>query len=151
MALTKEQVLELVPQRPPFRFIDEIVELNDERIVASYTFRKEEFFYGGHFPGNPITPGVILIEAMAQTGVVAYGIYWASKELAPKELSKILTVFTDVNVEFTGMVRPGDRVTIQARKIFFRRLKFKAEAEIFLENGTKICGGTIAGMGIKNP
>jgi 3-hydroxyacyl-[acyl-carrier-protein] dehydratase len=149
MALTKEEVLALVPQRPPFRFIDEIVELNDERIVASYVFRKEEFFYGGHFPGNPVTPGVILIEAMAQTGVVAYGIYWASKELAAEELSRILTVFTDVNVEFTGMVRPGDRVLIQARKVFYRRLKFKAEGEISLENGAKICSGTIAGMGIR--
>lgn len=150
MALTKEEVLAMVPQAPPFRFLDEILELNDERILASYTFRAEEFFYGGHFPGNPVTPGVILLEAMAQTGVVAYGIYWASKEMPREELAKILTVFTDVNVEFTGMVRPGERVLIQARKVFFRRLKFKAEAEIFLENGTKICGGTIAGMGIKN-
>ena len=73
--LSKAEVLALVPQQEPFRFIDEIVELDDEHIVARYTFRPDADFYRGHFPGNPITPGVILTETMAQAGVVAFGIY----------------------------------------------------------------------------
>ena len=60
------EVLAALPQKEPFRFLDEIVELDDEHIVARYTFREEADFYRGHFPGNPITPGVILIETMAQ-------------------------------------------------------------------------------------
>ena len=147
--LTKEEILKLVPQQPPFRFIDEIIELSDEGIVSSYTFKPDETFYAGHFPGNPITPGVILLETMAQTGVVAYGIYLASKEMTRTEIEKILTVFTDAEVEFSGLVRPGDRVIIRAKQKFFRRLKLKVEAEIALENGDVVCSGSIAGMGVK--
>lgn len=146
---TKEEILKLVPQRPPFRFIDEIIELSDEGIVSSYTFKPDETFYAGHFPGNPITPGVILLETMAQTGVVAYGIYLVSKEMTRTEIEKILTVFTEAEVEFSGLVRPGDRVIIRAKQKYFRRLKLKVEAEITLENGDVVCSGSIAGMGVK--
>jgi 3-hydroxyacyl-[acyl-carrier-protein] dehydratase len=71
----RERVLALVPQRRPFRFIEEILELDEEHIVGAYRFRSDEYFYPGHFPGLPVTPGVILIETMAQTGVVAFGLY----------------------------------------------------------------------------
>jgi len=147
--LTKDDILQMVPQQTPFRFIDEIIELSDEGIVASYTFKSDETFYAGHFPGNPITPGVILLEAMAQTGVVAYGIYLASREMQRSEIEKILTVFTEAEVEFSGLVRPGDRVIIRAKKKYFRRLKLKVEAEMTLENGNVVCTGSIAGMGVK--
>ena len=60
------EVLAALPQQEPFRFLDEIVELDEEHIVARYTFREEADFYRGHFPGNPLTPGVILVETMAQ-------------------------------------------------------------------------------------
>ena len=146
---SKEDILELVPQQPPFRFIDDIIELSDDGIVSSYTFKPDETFYAGHFPGNPVTPGVILLETMAQTGVVAYGIYLASKQMTRDEIQKILTVFTEAEVEFTGLVRPGDRVVIRAKQIYFRRLKLKVEAEISLKNGDVVCRGTIAGMGVR--
>ena len=146
---TKEDILELVPQQPPFRFIDDIIELNDDGIVSSYKFKPDETFYAGHLPGNPITPGVILLETMAQTGVVAYGIYLASKQMPLNEIQKILTVFTEAEVEFTGLVRPGDKVIIRAKQIYFRRLKLKVEAEITLKSGEVVCSGTIAGMGVR--
>ncbi len=146
---TKEDILQLVPQQPPFRFIDDIIELSDDGIVSSYKFKPDETFYAGHFPGNPITPGVILLETMAQTGVVAYGIYLASKQMTRDEIQKTLTVFTEAEVEFTGLVRPGDRVIIRAKQIYFRRLKLKVEAEITLKNGDVVCSGTMAGMGVR--
>ena len=146
---TKEDILKLVPQQAPFRFIDEIIELSDDGIVSSYKFKPDETFYAGHFPGNPITPGVILLETMAQTGVVAYGLYLASKQMTRDEIQKILTVFTEAEVEFTGLVRPGDRVVIRAKQIYFRRLKLKVQADITLKNGDVVCSGTIAGMGVR--
>ena len=73
--LTPKQVLDLIPQQDPFRFIDEILELDDDHIVGVYRFRPDADFYRGHFPGNPVTPGVILIESLAQVGIVALGIY----------------------------------------------------------------------------
>ena len=149
MTLTKEEVLALIPQKTPFRFIDEIIELNDEAVVSTYTFKADESFYPGHFPGNPLTPGAILLETMAQTGIVAHGIYLCSKEMTKEEIKKMLTIFTDAAIEFTGMVKPGDRVTIRSKKIFFRRLKIKAQAQVIREDGEVVCSGTIAGMGIK--
>jgi 3-hydroxyacyl-[acyl-carrier-protein] dehydratase len=148
-AITGAQVLELLPQQEPFRFVDEILELGDEHIVARYTFRPDAFFYRGHFPGNPITPGVILVESMAQTGVVALGIYLVAREKGREEVKKVLTVFTDVTAEFSGVVRPGDRVTIRAKKVFFRRMKLRSEVEMRKDDGTLVATATVAGMGIE--
>jgi 3-hydroxyacyl-[acyl-carrier-protein] dehydratase len=147
--LTGSQVLELLPQREPFRFVDEILEMGDDHIVARYTFRPEADFYRGHFPGNPITPGVLLIEAMAQTGVVALGIYLVARERGVEEVRRVLTVFTDVTAEFSGVVRPGDTVTMRARKVFFRRMKLRAEVEMRRDDGTLVATATVAGMGIE--
>ena len=147
--LSKTEILTMVPQQRPFRFIDEITELDDEHIVSTYTFRPDEFFYEGHFPGNPVTPGVILLETLAQTGVVAFGIYQASKIMPKQDILKLLTLFTEANVEFSGMVRPGDHITVHAKKLYFRRLKIKAEVELILDDGTVACSGSIAGMGVK--
>jgi 3-hydroxyacyl-[acyl-carrier-protein] dehydratase len=147
--LTGAQVLELLPQREPFRFVDEILEVDDDHIVAKYTFRPEADFYRGHFPGNPITPGVLLIESMAQTGVVALGIYLVARQRGAEEVERVLTVFTDVTAEFSGVVRPGDTVTISARKVFFRRMKLRAEVEMRKADGSLVATATVAGMGIE--
>jgi 3-hydroxyacyl-[acyl-carrier-protein] dehydratase len=141
-------ILALLPQQDPFRFVDEILEVDDEHIVSRYTFREDAFFYRGHFPGNPITPGVILIESMAQTGVVALGIYLVTRERGAEDVRKVLTVFTDCTAEFSGVVRPGDTVTIRAKKVFFRRMKLRAEVEMRLAGGTLVATATVAGMGV---
>ena len=54
-----DQILALLPQQRPFRYVDEILEVDEQRIVGRYTFREDEWFYAGHFPGRPVTPGVI--------------------------------------------------------------------------------------------
>lgn len=146
--LTAAEVLDLVPQREPFRFIDEILEIDDEHIVATYRWQPDADFYRGHFPGNPITPGVLLIESMAQAGVVALGLYLVAQTHSVDEAAKFLTVFTDADVEFSGIVRPGDEVKITARKKFYRRMKLRSEAEMQLADGTLVCSGVLSGMGI---
>lgn len=146
--LSAAEVLARVPQQEPFRFIDAIHELDREHIVASYTYPKDADFYRGHFPGNPITPGVILIETMAQAGVVAQGIYLYALEATPEELEKVVTVFTDCAVDFSGQVMPGDRVTTTGRVKFFRRKKLRAEVEMKLDDGTVVCSGELSGMGV---
>ncbi|NNL86245.1 MAG: beta-hydroxyacyl-ACP dehydratase, partial [Myxococcales bacterium] len=57
--LSNKEVLDRIPQREPFRFVDEIVELSDEHVRSTYRFREDADFYRGHFPGNPVTPGVL--------------------------------------------------------------------------------------------
>ena len=146
--MTPEAVLAAIPQQEPFRFIDEILELGDDHIVASTTFRPDADFYRGHFPGNPITPGVILIEAMAQAGVVALGIHLLESEIGSDEAAKYATLFTDAEVEFSGIVLPGMRVITTGRVVFFRRRKLRCAVEMKLEDGTLVCSGTLSGMGV---
>lgn len=146
--MTPEEVLAAIPQREPFRFIDGILELGRDHIVAEYTFRPESDFYRGHFPGRPITPGVLLVEAMAQAGVVGLGIHILADELGPEEAAKYTTLFTDAQVEFGGIVLPGTRVITTGRKVFFRRRKLRSEVEMKLPDGTVVCSGTLSGMGV---
>jgi len=146
--LSREEVLARVPQQEPFRFIDEILELDEEHIVATYRFPEDADFYRGHFPGNPITPGVILIETMAQAGVVALGLYLYALEFSAEDLEQTVTVFTDANGDFSGTVLPGDRVITTGRKTFFRRKKLRADVEMKLEDGTVVCSGVLSGMGV---
>ncbi len=146
--LSPERVLELLPQAEPFRFVDEIVSLDEDSISARYRFRPDADFYRGHFPGNPVTPGVILLESVAQVGVVALGIYLLALEGGEDEVSKRIALFSDAQVDFTGVVRPGEQVSIDAKKVFYRRGKLRSEAEMRLDDGTVVCSATISGMGV---
>lgn len=148
VVLGPEEVLELVPQAEPFRFVDEILEVDEDHIVARYRFRPDADFYRGHFPGNPITPGVILLESMAQVSVVALGIHLFALQGGMEEVRRRIALFTDAEVEFGGLVEPGQRVTIRAKKKFFRRGKIRSEAEMTTDDGTIVCSGTISGMGV---
>ncbi len=148
---TREKILNSVPQQRPFRFIDEILSLDDDRITGAYRFREDEYFYRGHFPNRPITPGVILIETMAQTGVVALGLYLTLKQnvMAAGEVQKVTTLFTFVDrVEFNGIVVPGERVIIHGEKEYFRRGSLKTKVSMERENGEIVCFGLLAGTGV---
>jgi len=146
ISLSPGEVLDLLPQKEPFRFVDGIREVSEDRILAHYTFRPEASFYEGHFPGNPITPGVILLESLAQVGVVALGIYLVALEGGRDAVEGKLALFADADVDFSGVVKPGQRVTISARKVFLRRGKLRSEAEMRLDDGSLVCSGTISGV-----
>jgi 3-hydroxyacyl-[acyl-carrier-protein] dehydratase len=146
--LTPEEVLARIPQREPFRFVDEILEIDDEHVVASYRWRPEADFYRGHFPGDPVTPGVLLVESLAQSSVVALGAYLLAKELPEEEAAKIVPFFTDANVEFTGIVPPGATTRLESRRVFWRRRKLRIEGEIRLEDGSVVCQATLSGLGV---
>lgn len=143
----RDAVLAAVPQREPFRFVEKILELDEERVTATARFSERADFYRGHFPGNPITPGVILVEAMAQAGLVTQGLFlaWLSGR---RDWRDRLFVFTDAEVEFGALVRPGARVTISARKLFHRRRKLRSTVEMRDEDGALVCSGRLSGMEI---
>jgi 3-hydroxyacyl-[acyl-carrier-protein] dehydratase len=146
-----QEVLDLVPQQAPFRFIDEIISLDEEQIIGAYRFRNDEFFYRGHFPGRPITPGVILIETMAQIGVVAFGMYLLAcqKQVRPGQMKRPLSLFSLADgIEFRGIVKPGERVIVKGKKIYMRRGALKVDISMERENGEVVCVGKLAGMGV---
>ena len=91
---------------------------------------------------------MILVETAAQAAVVAFGIALYARETSREEVDKLLTIFTDCSIDFSGTVRPGDRVTTTGRKKFWRRKKLRAEFEMKLDDGTTVCSGELSGMGV---
>lgn len=148
--LTPAQVLDLLPQQRPFRFVDEILEVDDQRISGRYTFREDESFYAGHFPGHPITPGVILLECMCQVGVVALGIFLFALERGTAEAREYTTLFVEAETEFFKSVLPGETVTVRGEKVFWRRHKLRARIEMFAADGTLVAQTTASGLGVRN-
>ena len=139
----EEQILVGLPYSKPFLFVDEIHNLDDNGVEGSYTFREDEFFYAGHFIGNPVTPGVILTECMAQIGLVAFGMYLLGK---PNDKDDISLAFTSSDVEFLALVKPGEKLVVKAEKEFWRLGKLKVFATMHNEAGVLVCRGSLSGM-----
>jgi 3-hydroxyacyl-[acyl-carrier-protein] dehydratase len=148
--LSPGQILDLLPQQRPFRFVDQILEVDEQRISGRYTFRHDEFFYGGHFPGRPITPGVILLESMCQVGVVALGIYLFALEHSAEAAADWTTLFVEAESEFLRSVMPGETVTIRGERIIWRRHKLRSRIEMFGADGALVAQTTASGVGVRN-
>lgn len=140
------EILDRIPQQPPFRFVDRIVSVAEDRIVGEHTFDPDAWFYRGHFPGDPVTPGVILLETMCQTGLVAFGIHLLAAEGGAPD--RLITLFTDANVEFEAMVPPGETVRVEAERISWRRRKLVVQATLTRADGIVAARGKVAGMGV---
>lgn len=146
------KIMALIPQKPPFRFIDGIISIDEKRICSFYTFKEDEFFYRGHFPLNPITPGVILIETMAQSGVVAHALFQMMKKgVSGEALKRVISLFTLADdISFHHRVLPKEKVLISGEKIFFRNNTMRSRVSIHLPDGTLVCQGTLTGAGIES-
>lgn len=125
-------------------FVDELISLSEHDAEGFYTFKKGEYFYQGHFKNNPIIPGVILTEVMAQIGVVCLGIYLLRDEISPTKKPQI--ALTSNHIDFFLPVRPQERVKVVSEKIYFRFNKLKCKVELFNNKNELVCRGTISGM-----
>ena len=140
------EIIQKLPFSYPFLFIDELEEVGENGVKGNYTFSESSFFYQGHFKNNPVTPGVILTECMAQIGVASLGIHLLRKE----DLSKFQIAMSNIDIDFFLPVFPGEKVTVTSEKEYFRFDKLKCKVQMRNEEGKLVCKGEISGMVIAN-
>ncbi len=143
--LTTNEIIAKLPYDKPFLFVDEIISVDENGVEGCYTFNEKLDFYRGHFKANPVTPGVILTEVMAQIGVVCLGIFLMNDALNLKTLISL----TSVDIEFLKPVYPNEKVTVISEKIYFRFGKLKCKVQMSNERNEQVCSGIISGMIVK--
>jgi 3-hydroxyacyl-[acyl-carrier-protein] dehydratase len=155
-----QYILDRLPYKSSFRFVDEISFLDRDKVIGHYTLRPDAFFYHDHFPGNPVTPGAILTEIMAQIGLVVLGIFLVTEGPAkvtaiqppagaiqpPAGPTPIFPLLTSAEVSFLKMVLPGQKVTVIAEKVYFRFDKLKCKVVMQDAEGEQIAKGIFSGM-----
>lgn len=144
-------ILNYLPYKSSFLFVDNITELNENGVTGDYTLKSNSFFYEDHFPGNPVTPGVIITEIMAQIGLVVLGIHLMlnNKHEGAVMDEGSFPLLTSTNVEFYKMVLPEEKVIVSSEKQYFRFGKLKCLIKMHNTAGEIIAKGTFAGV-IKN-
>lgn len=140
--MTKEEIISKLPYSKPFLFVGELLNVDETGTEGTFTFNENLDFYKGHFKENPITPGVILTETMAQIGVVCLGIYLLGEDFNAKST----VALTSSEIEYLKPVYPNEKVTVVSEKIYFRYGKLKCRVKMFNANDDEVCRGTIAGM-----
>ena len=150
-------ILTYLPYKSSFLFVDNISALDMNGVTGDYTLRKDAFFYEDHFVNNPVTPGIILTEIMAQIGLVVLGIQLiinGNKEAGITVDDALFPLLTSTEVSFFKMVLPGEKVTVVSQKKYFRFGKLKCLVEMYNDGKELIAKGVFSGIiksaGIKN-
>lgn len=136
-----ERIMQMIPHRYPFLLIDRVTDvLKNERCVGIKNVSMNEPFFQGHFPQRPVMPGVLIIEAMAQTAAVL-----VVETLGPESEGKLVYFMSVDSARFRKPVTPGDRLELHVCKEHSRRnvWKFRAEAKV---DGRVVAEATYAAM-----
>ena len=139
MLMEKDEIKKYLPHREPFLFIDGVVEIiENETIHAKKLISEDEYFLEGHFPGNPIFPGVIIIEALGQaSGILGF----TTMKKTPEEGSIYVLAGVD-KVRFRRRVRPGDTIDLYSKVVSEKRGIWKFDCKAEFKNEI-VCTATI--------
>lgn len=135
--LTKYDIADLLPHRSPFVFVDKIIQADGKGVTTSKIFADDEEYFNGHFPGNPIVPGVLLIENMAQTAGIAASSALNENE-KPEEAANVFYLSRVVDVKLKAPVLPGEEVQVTAEVV----MSFGNMVKVSVES--KVSGRTVA-------
>jgi len=114
-----DTILDHLPYKSSFRFVDHISTLSLDEVVGEYTLREDAFFYADHFPGHPITPGAIITEIMAQIGLVTLGIFHISQGAEGMTFNPdrpLFPLLTSTDVSFFKKVLPAEKVVVHSKR-----------------------------------
>jgi len=139
-ALKIERILELLPHRYPFLLIDRVLELTDDKVVALKNITYNEQFFQGHFPGAPVMPGVLQVEAMAQAGGIL-----ASRTIKFDPATHVMVFMAIDAVKFRKAVVPGDQLVIEVIPLRKGRI-FKMRGECKVDGKVVSSAEFLAGM-----
>jgi len=127
-----EEILKAIPHRPPFLFVDKIIEITDTKIKATRKVDPQEEYFKGHYPGNPIMPGVLICEAIFQSGAILLSRIIGQVDDGVPVLVRIN------NARFKSMVKPGDTLELEAEVVE------KVSSAYFLKGKASVDGRTAA-------
>lgn len=142
--MTHQEIIAQLPYRTPFLFVDDLLEVTEDGAKGTFCFQKGLDCYKGHFIDNPVTPGVLLTECCAQIGLVCLGIFLLGNE--HMDTSNILIGMSSSEMEFFQPVFPGETVTVQSKKVYYRFHKLKCEVKMYNAQQELVCKGTLSGM-----
>lgn len=140
--MEKEAIIKMLPYGKPFLFVDAIESITENSVVGTFIYDENLDFYKGHLVNYPITPGVILIETMAQIGLVCLGIYLMKDEISTK--TKVL--MSNANIDFLKPVFPNEKVTVYSDLQYFRFKKIKCKVRMENEKAEIVGQGFIEGF-----
>lgn len=135
--MNTKEIMKIIPHRPPFLFVDEITRISDNDIVGKRLVRPDEFFFTGHFPEEPIMPGVLVVEAIAQLSAVM-----VLRSRAPGYIPLFMGID---KVRFRRVVKPNDLLILEAEIIHDRYyiVRVSGRAKV---NNELVCDATILAM-----
>lgn len=137
-----DKIVANLPYGAGFKFVDQLLELDEDHVIGIYNFRGTEFFFKHHFINNPVVTGVILTECMAQIGLACLGTH------LNKEMDTAF-VFTENHIVFNQVVKPQTTVIVTAKKEYFRFGKLKVLVQMLDDQENKVAEGWMSGMMVK--
>lgn len=140
--LLNKDIRELIPHREPFIFIDNVISAESGLVVASKHIKKDEVYFKGHFPGNPLVPGVLIVESMAQTSGIACAVYSSEQKNVSLKQAGAYFLSRISDVKFKYAVLPGDTLIIKSKVVHYFDSFFKTEVSCEV-NGRIVAEGEL--------